>query len=126
MRERESSSLSECTIFDFLSMKTHQYSFRAKVWKYKGHAGWYFVTLPKSLSVKIRKNHLGSEEGWGRLKSKARIGKTLWDTAIWYDSKHGSYLLPIKAQVRKAQVIGSTTVVQVYLMIEVDNFSLPL
>lgn len=71
------------------------------MWKYKGTAGWHFVTLPKLLSKKIRQAHGLSEEGWGRLKTKASIENTSWQTAIWYDSKSDSYLLPIKSDIRK-------------------------
>lgn len=43
------------------------------------------------------------EEGWGRLKVRARVGQTSWDTAMWYDTKAQTYLLPLKASVRKAE-----------------------
>lgn len=61
------------------------------------------MTVPKILAAKIRKKHVVSEEGWGRLAAVAKIGGSVWKTAIWYDSKASSYLLPIKAQVRKAE-----------------------
>ncbi len=83
--------------------KILKYQFMAKLWKHKGAGGWHFVTLPKALSTTIRKNHGASEEGWGRLKASARIGKTNWKTAIWYDSRVQCYLLPVKAIVRRAE-----------------------
>ncbi len=92
-----------------------KYSFRAKVWKYKGKAGWYFVTLPKLLSAKIRKNHGISEEGWGRLKTAAQVGKSKWNTAIWFDTKTASYLLPLKLDVRKKEGIKIAASLQVHL-----------
>lgn len=82
-----------------------KYSFRAKVWKYEGPAGWYFVTLPKLLSKKIRRKFGPAEEGWGRLKTTAKIGKSEWKTSIWHDTRAGGYLLPIKASVRKSESI---------------------
>jgi len=45
------------------------------------------------------------EEGWGRMKTKAKIRETLCDTAIWYDTKLGTYILPIKAVIRKKEKI---------------------
>jgi hypothetical protein len=45
------------------------------------------------------------EEGWGRMKAKAKIREILWDTAIWYDTKLGTYILPIKAVIRKKEKI---------------------
>lgn len=94
------------------------FSFRSKVWKYKGKAGWYFVTLPKQLSKKIRKAHGSSEEGWGRLKTSAHIGKTSWKTAIWYDSKAKSYLLPLKSEIRKKEVVVAGTLLNIKLQLE--------
>ena len=45
------------------------------------------------------------EEGWGRLKAKAQIGDSEWDTAIWFDTKMNTYLLPLKAGIRKKENI---------------------
>ncbi|GMQ30853.1 DUF1905 domain-containing protein [Algoriphagus confluentis] len=78
-----------------------RYDFSAKVWISPGMGGWVFVSLPKELAQEIRQ-HLGSmEEGWGRMKATAQIGDVSWDTAIWFDKKHDTYLLPLKAEIRK-------------------------
>jgi hypothetical protein len=53
-----------------------KYSFQAKLWKHQGPASWHFVALPKALSKKLRKKYGVAEEGWGRLKTVARIGKS--------------------------------------------------
>lgn len=34
---------------------------------------------------------------------EAQIGKTTWKTAIWFDTKNNSYLLPLKAEIRKKE-----------------------
>lgn len=80
-----------------------QYSFSAKVWLHSPPANWYFVSLPVEMSKEIRQNAGWQEEGWGRLKATARIRKTEWKTAIWFDSKKGTYLLPLKAEIRKKE-----------------------
>jgi hypothetical protein len=95
-----------------------EYSFFAKIWKYQGPAGWYFVTLPKLLSKKIRKRHGPAEEGWGRLKATVKIGKSKWKTSIWHDSHAESYLLPIKSSVRKAEEVKIGSRVQVVLELQ--------
>ena len=93
------------------------FEFSGKVWKYTGEAGWYFVSLPKEMSKEIRE-YLGDfEEGWGRLKSKAKIGATEWETAIWFDTKADTYLLPLKAEIRKKEKVGEGDVVAVKLLI---------
>lgn len=84
--------------------------FKTKLWKFSGSGGWHFLTLPKSAAAKIRKTHKGAEEGWGRLKVSAAIGTTKWRSAIWFDTKEGTYLLPVRSDIRKKQSlkIGST------------------
>jgi hypothetical protein len=77
------------------------FQFKATVWKYDGPNGWYFVSLPKELSQEIRINLKWQEEGWGRLKATAKTNEIQWDTAIWFDTKLNTYLLPLKAEIRK-------------------------
>ncbi len=91
--------------------KDSVYVFKAVLWKYKGPNGWYFLTVPKRISSSIRKSHLSSEEGWGRLKAFCKIGNTTWQTSIWFDTKSRSYLLPLKSEIRSKEKIeiGSTT-----------------
>lgn len=91
------------------------YTFKSMPWRYEGKGAWYFLTLPFDLSNEIRGNLKWQEEGWGRLKVKAKIGNTDWDTAIWYDTKHKSYLLPLKAQIRKAENIEPNKEIQVII-----------
>ncbi len=99
-------------------------SVKARVWKYSGNGGWYFVTLPTLISKKIRKKYGFFEEGWGRLTVKSQIGKTEWTTAIWFDTKKNSYLLPIKANVRKLESIEENDLLKVIILIDEDNFNL--
>ena len=57
------------------------------------------------------------EQGWGRLKATAKIGITEWATAIWFDTKHKTYLLPLKAEVRKKEKIITEQTITVYIWI---------
>jgi hypothetical protein len=94
-----------------------KYRFRAKPWKYQGSAGWVFVSLPPELSAEIRELLGREEQGWGRLSLTARLGSSEWKTAIWFDTKENSYLLPLKAAVRKKEDIRIGTPVEIELMI---------
>ena len=82
-----------------------KYEFTAKTWQYLALNGWYFVSLPTEISTEIRENLKWQEEGWGRLKATAKIGNSQWETAIWFDTKHKTYLLPLKADIRKKENI---------------------
>ena len=86
---------------------TLTYQFTATVWRYEGPNGWYFVSLPITLAEEIRQQLKWQEEGWGRLKAKAQIGSSNWETAIWFDTKLNTYLLPIKASIRKQEGIDA-------------------
>jgi hypothetical protein len=90
-----------------------KYEFRAKSWQYAGKGAWYFVSLPLKISTEIRKNFKWQEEGWGRLKASAKIGNTKWDTAIWFDTKSNTYLLPLKAEVRKLEHIEEEKTIKI-------------
>ena len=97
-----------------------KYEFTAKVWNYSstaGTGGWYIACLPKEMSKEIRENLKFLEEGWGRLKMTAKIGTTHWETASWFDIKLGTYLLPLKAEIRKKEKIETEKEVEIMIWI---------
>jgi hypothetical protein len=93
------------------------YNFTAELWQHGAPGGWYFVSLPTEVSTEIRELLKSKEEGWGRLKSTAKIGSTTWKTAIWFDTKLGTYLLPIKSVVRASEGIASGSIFEVVIWI---------
>lgn len=94
-----------------------KYDFTAVIWQHNSSGGWYFVTLPIELSNEIRENLQWQEEGWGRMKASAQIETMTWDTAIWYDTKLKSYLLPIKSEVRKKLNLSSNQSVEISILL---------
>jgi hypothetical protein len=94
-----------------------KYEFTAEAWQHKGVGGWYFVSLPETMSAEIRGHLKWQEEGWGRLKATAQTGGSKWETAIWFDTKKEVYLLPLKAVIRKKEHIeaGHTIAVTVWV-----------
>lgn len=93
------------------------YEFEAGIWQYSGQGGWHFVSLPQDLSQEIRNNLKSEEEGWGRLKITAKIGNSEWKTAIWFDTKMNTYLLPIKAEIRKKEKLEANTIIKTFVWI---------
>ena len=96
---------------------TLSYTFNAVPWKYGAESGWHFVSMPKKMAKEIRSNLQWQEEGWGRLKAKAIVGNTEWKTAIWFDTKQETYLLPLKADVRKKEKIEARKKIRVTVLI---------
>ncbi len=90
-----------------------KYEFLATPWQ----QCWYFVSLPEEMASEIRENLRFQEEGWGRMKAMAKIGDSQWETAIWFDTKRKTYLLPIKTDIRKRENIGVDKEVKVCIWI---------
>lgn len=82
-----------------------KYTFTASVWQHSAPGGWYFVSLPQATALEIRQQLQWQEEGWGRLKATAGIGGSQWETAIWFDTRQQTYLLPLKAEIRRKEKI---------------------
>ena len=93
------------------------FEFTAQIWRYSGEGGWYFVSLPEEISPEIREHLKWQEEGWGRMKAMAKIGHYRWETAIWFDSKRNTYLLPLKAEVRKKEQLSEGAEIHVDIWI---------
>lgn len=90
-------------------------SFSSKLWVYPGDkASWRFVTVPKAESEMLRKK-IKLKNGFGSIRVEVKVGKTVWGTSIFPDSRSGTYLLPIKASVRRAEGLEDGEKVSVIL-----------
>ncbi len=86
--------------------KHTRYTFTAKVWLYPGeNANWHFVTVPKAQGMEISERFGAHRRGFGSLRVEVTIGGTVWHTSIFPDRLSKSYMLPIKAKVRKIEDI---------------------
>lgn len=85
---------------------------RSRLRLYPTPGGWHFITLPLRHAREIKMSLRGARRGWGSLPVKAAIGATTWSTSIFPDRKSDSYLLPVKASVRKKEKLedGDTVV----------------
>lgn len=59
------------------------------------------MPLPKKETAAIRKKFGGHSRGFGSLPVTATINKISWQTSIFYDGRSETYLLPLKADVRR-------------------------
>jgi hypothetical protein len=93
------------------------YEFKAKVWQHSATGGWFFVSVPDQVAIEIRSQIKWQEEGWGRLKARAKTKNTEWETALWFDTKLKTYLLPIKSTVRKKEGILTNDVLLITIWV---------
>jgi len=90
-----------------------KYEFSGKPWQHNATNGWYFISIPTEMAEEIRNELKSEEEGWGRLKALAKIRSSEWKTAIWFDTKMKTYLLPLKSEIRKRENIKVGDVIDV-------------
>lgn len=76
-----------------------KHRFKAKVWLYDGSSPWHFATIEKNLAQEIKRSYIWPRRGFGSIPVKVTIGKTTWKTSI-FPEKEGTFLLPLKKQVR--------------------------
>lgn len=92
------------------------YQCEAALWKFTGPAAWHFITLPAKLAAEIEAFHRDLKKDFGTISVSATIGKSKWQTSIFKDKKHRSYLLPVKAEIRRKEKLEAG--VRVRLTIE--------
>jgi len=93
-----------------------RFSFDAEVWQWDARtdSAWFFVSLPVEASEDIRELPR-IPRGFGAVKVRARIGEAQWSTSIFPDATVGTYVLPLKRSVRKAQDLHLGSVARVDL-----------
>lgn len=89
-----------------------QVEFDGEVWYWKGPAPHYFVTVPTKECEDLKGISGLVTYGWGMIPAMVRIGNTEWKTSLF--PKNGSYIVPLKANIRKAEKIeeGDTVTIQ--------------
>ncbi len=92
-------------------MSGETYKVRSEVCLYPGMAGWHFAYVSEKQSGEIKKKFGKLVKGWGSIPVTATFGKTSWKTSIFPDKKSGTYLLPLKAQIRKKEGITAGEVI---------------
>ena len=91
------------------------FTVKATVWLYQGEAAWHFISVPEETSETMRERFAGIARGWGSLRVEATIGQTSWKTSVFPDKKSGTYMLPVKADIRKKEGIKAGQTVQLTL-----------
>ena len=83
---------------------------------WRGPSPWHFVPVPDREAAEIESVSRYVTYGWGVIPVTARIGSTEWQTSLF--PRDGTYLVPVKAWVRKAESVDLGDEVAMRLQIE--------
>lgn len=98
-----------------------EYTFDADLWRWEAKTdetgGWVFVTMPADQADDLRME-AGPPRGFGSVRVEARIGATVWRTSVFPSTETGSFVLPVKKQVRDREglEVGGTCTVTLVLV----------
>lgn len=79
--------------------------FEAELWAWQGPASWVFLSLPAEHAEAVKLagflSFSGPKRGWKLVRVLADAGEMQWETSLFPDKESGSYILPVKAAVRR-------------------------
>ena len=92
-------------------------TFTAPLWRHNTEkASWYFVTLPEDVADAIDDEFGGPDlPGFGSIRVEVTLGGSKWKTSVFPSKEHASFVLPVKAAVRRAEGIDDGDEVTVEL-----------
>jgi len=79
-------------------------AFTGPIFCWRGPAPYFFVTVPPDEAEELQEAAAMVSYGWGMIPVKVLIGETEWTTSLW--PRDGSYVVPLKDAIRKAEGIG--------------------
>ncbi len=90
-------------------------TFRAEVWLWPGTSPWHLISLPEDLADLIAASSTGRERRFGSVPVEVTVGDLTWRTSVFPDKKLGTFLLPLKKQVRQhlGCAVGDTLEVEI-------------
>lgn len=82
----------------------------APLWRWTGNQSgtWHFITIAGEAAEHIaghalmRRLELGKARGFGSVKVAARVEANRWNTSV-FPNGDGTWILPVKAAIRKAE-----------------------
>jgi hypothetical protein len=86
-------------------------SFEATVIYWRGPSPFFYAPVPAAQAEEIRRVARFVSYGWGVIPVEARIGDVVFTTSLF--PKDGTYLLPIKAAVRRRANVTAGDVIAV-------------
>lgn len=94
-----------------VAVEIADYTVTSRLRQYEGPAAWHFLPLPEAVADEIAERFAGAHRPFGSLPVRATIGATTWPTSLFADTRAATYLLPVKADVRRRERIEAGDVV---------------
>jgi len=96
-------------------MDAGPFQFTAELFEWEGPAAWHFVAMPEDLADLIAELRPREGPGFGSVPVRVGIGEVEWTTSVFPDRGRRTYLLPVKALVRRRLDIADGDLVEVTL-----------
>jgi len=77
------------------------FRFTGTVWLWQGDSPWHFVSLPDDIADEIADLMDGRLRGFGSVRVEVTSKEVTWRTSIFPSKSSGTYILPLKKQVRQ-------------------------
>jgi hypothetical protein len=98
------------------------FTFDAEIIHWRGPSPYFYAPVPPDQAEGVRRAAKSVSYGWGMIPVEAAIGGVAFTTALF--PKDGTYLLPIKAAVRRAANLTAGDTVAVVLKVRAGSASL--
>lgn len=96
-------------------MDWYEFSAELWIWDARREDGWTFLSVPPEVAEEIRAfAESRPRAGFGSVRVSVTIGGSTWQTSV-FPSGGGSYALPVKKSVRRAEDVEAGDVVDVEL-----------
>jgi len=93
-------------------------TFDAEIWLWQGDAAWTFITVPAKLARQIQREAANPKKPGGNIPVTAQVSYTTWKTSLFIDNPRNTYVLPLKAAIRKKEHLREGQTIEVSLLIE--------
>ncbi len=90
-----------------------------EVWEWRGPAPYHFVSLSPEQADDVREVASAASYGWGMIPVVGKVGATRFTTSLW--PKNGTYVIPMKDAVRRAEHIELGDRVTVELEVDFER-----
>lgn len=95
--------------------------FDAELWAAATAASWVFVSLPVDVAGDVRAAAVEREPtAFGSVRVEVTLGGSTWRTSVFPDARRGTFVLPVKAAVRRIEGVDVGDSVRVGLRVLPD------